>query len=169
MRVHSDFSAAFRAGTRFVNRAGTTLAVNVKELGAIYLPSGRVTLFYPAEVESAEPFQQAVKPGQYPIEVSVVDDAVACVRLRLEAGAPVRWELALRAGDDASTLSDQELFGATAGALGCLCLADEAARDELGRLPASPPPDVAQDSARLVAWEILSGASAPCPAFGCDQ
>jgi hypothetical protein len=125
-------------------------------------------LFYPAEVQSAEPFEQTVDPGRYPIEVSVVDEALACVRLRLQAGVAVRWELALRAGDDAATLSDREFFGCTAGALGCLCLADEAARDELGRhdaLPGGPPPDVAQDSARLVAWEILGAASRTCPAL----
>jgi hypothetical protein len=131
MRLHSDFSAAFCVGTRFVNRAGTTRDVSVKEVGMIDLPSGRLSLLYPGNVEAAGPFEQTVNPGRYPVEVSVVDGGLACVRVRLQAGVPVRWELALRAGEDASTLSKHEFFGCWAGALGCLCIADETARAEL--------------------------------------
>jgi hypothetical protein len=140
MRLHSDFSAAFCAGTRFVDSAGTIRDVSVKEMGTVDVPSGRLTLAYPGDVEVADAFEQAVTPGRYPVEASVVSAGLACVRLRLQVGVPVRWDLALRAGEDASTLSEHEFFGCSVGALGCLCIADETALAELDRDDEPPTP-----------------------------
>ena len=133
MKLHSDFAAAFCSGARLVGPGETAHEVSVEERGTLNLPSGRISLLYPGAAEAAEGFEQAVTPGRYPIEVSRVDDSLACVRVRLEAGVAVRWELAVRAGEDASTLSEHGFFGCSVGARAGLCIADAAARAELIR------------------------------------
>jgi hypothetical protein len=78
--------------------------------GAIVAADGIVVL--PDEL----PFTVRVPVGRYPVILSLAesdtgDVRVAFARIQFDQGAPVRWELALRPGQDSTKLGRDEIFG----------------------------------------------------------
>lgn len=81
-------------------------------LDPLKIVSGRVVACDPL-TSTLEAFEYQVKPGTYPVYAwhSEQEGAIAGAELRLSDHKPVRWELAVRPGQDKSTLKENELFG----------------------------------------------------------
>lgn len=107
------------------------LQLSVHRAGELRLPSGRVIAADPSSLEfDAEPFTVVVAPGTYPVSISLatfLDDArhsrVCATRLDVSDRPTVRWELALRDGQEPLDLGDREFFGFGVDA-GMACLLD---------------------------------------------
>jgi hypothetical protein len=127
----ADVESLFAAGTE-IRYQGRRLRRSVEPAGPLRLPSGRLVADDPSSLDIGPvPFQVAVTPGTYPVSVGLVTFAdeprhsrVAAVRVDV-GGSPVRWELALREGDDPLDLGHDEFFGFGVDAgLGCFVDAD---------------------------------------------
>jgi hypothetical protein len=92
-------------------------------LGNLDLPTGQIVACDPS-YGSVEPFSRAVKPGVYPVVLSVAqfskDQRVSYATLEFERSEPVRWEMAVWPGQHVNTLKAEEIFcyGVDAGT-GC--------------------------------------------------
>ncbi|MFI7489288.1 DUF4241 domain-containing protein [Micromonospora echinaurantiaca] len=110
--------------------------LEVRQVGDVHLPSGRLIATDPAWLEhDAVPYTVTVPPGRYPVTLSLArigDDPrhlrVAAARLDV-TDRPVRsWEMALRPGQDPIDLGHDEFFGFGVDAgMACFVDADEAA------------------------------------------
>lgn len=105
--------------------------------GKLNLPSGHLVAADPSTLSDNEPFQVTVPPGTYPVTISratFVDEPghhrVAAARLDVSDRRPVRWELALRDGQDPLDLGYGEFFGFDVHA-GLACFVDEENRERL--------------------------------------
>jgi len=81
-------------------------------LDPLKIVSGRVVACDPL-TSTLEAFEYEVKPGTYPVYAwhSEQKGTIAGAELRFSDNKPVRWELAVRPGQDKSTLKEDELFG----------------------------------------------------------
>jgi hypothetical protein len=70
----------------------------IRVSGKLHLTSGRFVAADPMLFGDAPPFERALPPGGYDVDLSVVDGYVAAATLRLSRAAPERWELALPRG-----------------------------------------------------------------------
>lgn len=112
-------------------------------LGEVVFPTGRIVACDPLVSPEISPFVTAVNPGRYPLVLSVAhfcnqydgqnDVRVAYAVLLIASTAQViRWEMAVRPGQDASTLDHGDIFGyGVDSATGTL--ADVAAMEALRR------------------------------------
>ncbi|MFG1779794.1 DUF4241 domain-containing protein [Micromonospora sp. NPDC049048] len=108
----------FTPGTQ-VEYHGRQLRLSAHHAGRLHLPSGRLIAADPSSLNlDAEPFDVTVPPGTYPVSVGLatfVDDPghtrVTAARLDISDRPAVRWELALRNGQDPLDLDYQEFFG----------------------------------------------------------
>ncbi|MGK5684994.1 DUF4241 domain-containing protein [Actinoplanes sp. URMC 104] len=106
--------------------------------GKLNLPSGRLVAADPSSLDHGEePFLTMVPPGTYCVTVSLAtftDDPghsrVAAVRLEVSDRHPVRWEPALRDGQDLLDLGYNEFYGFGVDA-GMACFVDEDNRERL--------------------------------------
>ena len=114
------------------------LRLSTRPAGPLHLPSGRLVAADPSELDyGEEPFTTTVAPGTYPVTISVAtftDDPaherVAAARLEVGDEPTVRWEMALRAGQDPLDLGRGEFFGFGVDA-GLACFVDEDNRERL--------------------------------------
>jgi len=68
-------------------------------IGDLQLPSGRVVGADPHLAAEARPYARTVRPGSYPVSLSVVrfpdgEEQIAAAWLQFAEGLPVRWEYA---------------------------------------------------------------------------
>ncbi|MCY1141741.1 DUF4241 domain-containing protein [Actinoplanes sp. Pm04-4] len=114
------------------------MRIATRPAGKLNLPSGHLVAADPSSLDyGEEPFLTTVPPGTYPVTVSLAtftDDPahtrVAAVRLDVSDRHPVRWELALRDGQDLLDLGYGEFFGFGVDA-GMACFVDEDNRERL--------------------------------------
>ncbi|MFD8982640.1 DUF4241 domain-containing protein [Streptomyces sp. NPDC059564] len=122
-----DFDRYFTPGHSFSYESGRTGTLAVAFAGELWLPSGQVTAcdpFIGLGGGEAEPFTARVAPGRYRAETAIAtltdpgEDLggpphrrTAAARLVIRDTATVTWEPALRAGQDASSLGEDEFFG----------------------------------------------------------
>ena len=118
-------------------------ALRPQPLEPLKIVSGRVAACDPL-TSPLEAFELEVKPGTYPVYAwhSEHHGAIAGAELRFSDNKPVRWELAVRPGQDKSALKEDEIFGypvdtgigsfADEDALGALQALDERLQEELG-------------------------------------
>jgi hypothetical protein len=130
--VYARFEALGRAGA-----FGEPVGLSVKGAGELVLPTGRVVA---ADVFffGTEPFTRALPVGSHPVTLLQLEREgaaelgdyreVAAAMIRVAAGDPVSWELALVAGQDPSTLGPDEFFGyGVDSGTGCFASAEAAA------------------------------------------
>lgn len=129
-----DFSKLFEDGRAVESADFGRVVLRRHAAGELRLTTGRVVACDPAAPE-IEPFTAAFAPGSHPVVLSVArfeadgDERVAGAMLAVAGGAPVRWELALVAGQDASELEGDEVFGyGVDSGFGCLLDAEAAER-----------------------------------------
>lgn len=128
---HTDFIQAFTPGAQFASVYRGLLSIRQQAVGELVLPSGRIVACDPGDFDMpslCHAFVDACPPGRYPTDIALVHqenkapeyDRVACMRVQFSAAVPVRWQLALLPGQDASTLQPGEFFGYGVDAgLGC--------------------------------------------------
>ncbi len=84
-------------------------------LGDLSLPTGQLVASDPFVCPEQEAFTQSLLPGTYPVTLSIAqiddDQRLAFAILRVEAGAPVTWEMLTVGEQDPDELSEDEFFG----------------------------------------------------------
>jgi hypothetical protein len=93
-----------------------TVSFRVFEAGQLRLPSGKIVACDPFVNMDRPAFTVSVPAGEYSVRLALVEggnDArrVAFARLAISSAPVVRWEMALVAGQDATTLKADEIFG----------------------------------------------------------
>ncbi|MGC4861042.1 DUF4241 domain-containing protein [Micromonospora sp. NRRL B-16802] len=114
------------------------LHLSVHQAGELRLTSGRLVAADPSSLEfDAEPFTVSVPAGAYPVSISLatfLDDPghsrVCAARLDVNDRPTVRWELALRDGQEPIDLGHREFFGFGVDA-GMACFVDADARERM--------------------------------------
>ncbi|MDO3411886.1 DUF4241 domain-containing protein [Saccharibacillus sp. CPCC 101409] len=87
-------------------------ALRPQPLDPVKIVSGRIVACDPL-ANPVEAFEYEVAPGTYPVFAwhSEQQGAIAGAELRFSDNRPVRWELAVRPGQDKSSLKEDEIFG----------------------------------------------------------
>ena len=127
LKTHTNFLAAFEPNQVYQSLTEGHKTSDVFQAGDLVLPSGRIIACDPGWLwcKDVDPFSRTVPPRRYPVLLSVVDSGVdegrtACAMVKFCSESPVRWQMALRPGEDLAELRRNEFFayGVDAG-LGC--------------------------------------------------
>lgn len=87
-------------------------ALRPQPLEPIKIVSGRIVACDPL-TSRLDAFEYEIAPGTYPVYAwhSEQHGAIAGAEIRISDNKPVRWELAVRPGQDQASLKEGELFG----------------------------------------------------------
>ncbi len=86
-------------------------------IGNIKITSGKIIACDGIVRYGNEPFKQEFPKGDFPIDLAIGkysvnnDGRVGFARIRFSENKPIRWEMAIRNGQDISKLKDDEIFG----------------------------------------------------------
>jgi hypothetical protein len=85
------------------------------QVGELVAPTGKIIACDPFVFPDASSFTVQLIPGRYPVVLSVAhfdnpDQRVAYAALRIRDGQPHHWEMALRPGQDVSSLKPDHIF-----------------------------------------------------------
>jgi hypothetical protein len=111
--VYRAFDRSGVTGTSF----GDPVVLTTHPVADVTLPTGVLVAADPFFLDWAEPYTAVLPPGSHPVSLLVADWPAdsdrrnAAAMLRVADGDPVRWELALVADQDPSTLGQDEVFG----------------------------------------------------------
>lgn len=110
----------------------------IREIGTLHLPSGKIVCCDPLVFPEAEPFEQTVPPGRYPVALHLVHLAPDHMRvgyaiLRFKDQLSASWRMATVEGQDLSSLEEDEIFGYGVDA-GTGCFMDHEAAKKLDQL-----------------------------------
>lgn len=166
----------FCDGARYAIPDYGTVIVEVREVGQLRMPTGRLVaadpgVLYdgvpPRLVADSVPFTAQVSPGAYPVALSLVrwvdhpeHVTVAAGRLLISSEPVASWEMALRLGDDPRTLGNGEFYGFGVDT-GAACFVDAAAVGGVARM-AEPHRDMlkqVQGGRTVEATDSASGAN----------
>jgi Protein of unknown function (DUF4241) len=112
-------SLAFTNGLRGRNN-GVPFSIQKVQVGELLLTSGSIIACDPhfLPVSRPQPYTTQLPPGHYPVFVSVIhlegiyyERRVAFAQVQLSKQEGVRWEMAVRPGEDVSTLAPDQVFG----------------------------------------------------------
>jgi hypothetical protein len=132
----SDLLTAFE-DSRVLLDGGRPVAVSTHHVGTLVLTSGRVVACNPLTLPSRplprahllallaldhrEPFSRTVRPGRYPVVLSIIrtgrgreriaQESIAMAMVRFEEERPVRWEMAARGERSPSSLRPNQRYG----------------------------------------------------------
>ena len=117
----------------------TEITLTKKDLTAVHFPTGKIVANDPCICFENDPYTVTVKPGTYPISISVAsfntDNRVALAMVCFSEKKPVKWELALTEHDDLSKLDKSDSFfgyGVDSGTGGFMDLQTAKLIDEKG-------------------------------------
>jgi len=110
-----ELYAAISGGVADGVSFGDPVALSVAAAPDVVLPSGRLVAS-DAMIVDARPFTTEFQPGRHPVTLLEAafesgDRRVAAAMVRVGAGEPSRWELALVDGQDPAALGPDEFFG----------------------------------------------------------
>ncbi len=100
-----------------VTTADGVVTFSAHDLGSLRLPSGRLIGCDPLALLAPQPYNTTVGPGTFPVRIGVArfderaDERVAYACITIRDDEPVRWELALRPGEELKMLGPGEFFG----------------------------------------------------------
>lgn len=121
-----DFIRYFQDKAQFHTDGGRDVTISCREIGSLLVPSGRIVACDPFVYPDALPFTKQIKPGLYPVILSIAcnhksgDERVALAMLRIRASRPQKWEVAVTPEEDLSKLTEDEYYGYPVDAgLGC--------------------------------------------------
>src|SRR5262245_43113258 len=104
---------------------------HVYRLPDLWLPTGEIVAA-DGFIMERQPFTRHVKPGRYPVMIAIAalgtDERIAFAQVRFSDRPVARWEMALVAGQDLSTLQPGYFFGYGVDS-GTGCFADAQAVD----------------------------------------
>ena len=112
-------SLAFTNGLRGRDRNGDPFNIQIKQVGELLVTSGSIVACDPyfLDVSRPQPYTTNIPPGRYPVLVSGIQSEgicggrVAFAQIQLSKQEGVRWEMAVRLGEDVSTLAPDHFFG----------------------------------------------------------
>lgn len=111
-----DFLAAFQTGYKFFS-SDEEIIFTSHDIGDLIITSGKL-MAADALVRMAEqPFDIELKPGHYPISLSVArflsrnTERVAYAMFSVSPQIPVRWEMATYLNQDSIVLSERQFIG----------------------------------------------------------
>jgi hypothetical protein len=134
-------ASLFTPGSRLRLTTGDEAVTEVLPAGRVRLSSGRLMAADPSWLPAGSwspamgPFTATVPPGAYAVDLALLrwnDLRVAAARLTIADKPVARWEPALLAGQEPSTLKTGEFFG-TGVDTGMIALFDADAADAVGR------------------------------------
>ncbi|MVP01197.1 DUF4241 domain-containing protein [Paenibacillus lutrae] len=101
------------------------------------ITSGKVVACDPL-LAQASPFGKTIQPGTYPVAIwrHTAEERIAVAELKLSDSKPVRWEMAVKPGQNLSELEEGSLYGYPVDT-GLGCFADEEAILKLDELEAT--------------------------------
>lgn len=149
MYLNQKLLHALRAGgiEKFFAGNGVNYSLAAQPLGELFLPTGAIVANDPLCMFETAPFQKTVEPGRYQVILYILnintDKRVAFSELRFKDSMPVRFELAIKEGQDISQLGEDEFFGygvdsgtgSFMDAAACLQMMELFKQDETGALP----------------------------------
>lgn len=102
---HADYNQLFSAITC------EDQPVEILHLADLYVPTGKIVTTDPLVVPDLLPLARSIPPGVYPVTLVIVDkgrggERVAVARLQVSSSKAVRWELALREGEDFQSIPE---------------------------------------------------------------
>lgn len=119
MPYRRDLAKLLVAGATFSDEHAIYV-IEPHPVGPVVLPSGQVVGCDPLACLDDEPFTASVAPGTYPLRAWVVvlfqdgterDRRTAALELVIRDEPAVRWEIAVRDGQDPAALEEDEFFG----------------------------------------------------------
>ncbi|MDB9527506.1 DUF4241 domain-containing protein [Oscillatoria sp. CS-180] len=164
----TDFSKAFQDGYQFqydLPHSGLqTVEFTTHQIDDLVLPSGQIVACDPSISEDFEcTFTQSVKPGCYPIFLSLAgfkperDRRIACAMLQFNKQMPLRWDLATL---EPSRSAEYQNYGVDSGT-GCFMDAEGASALLQFENPNSDVYARALQKSRDVGWEARRGTFDP--------
>jgi hypothetical protein len=129
MKPFSDLDAILRDGHSlqydWKHEGLQRVKISTHQVGELILTSGRIIAWDPLiGSDSHYYFKRTIKPGRYPVIVSVanfqpIDDSrIACAMLRISSEATAKWEVAMINDPDPSQEEELVSYGVDAGT-GC--------------------------------------------------
>lgn len=115
------FWRAFTPDTSMPDEQYGSITLSQRVIGNVKLPSGRLVVCDVLTDPDARPLSIGLPPGSYPVEVAIAslgdgDERIAAARICLRSSDPTTWMFALRQGQDAETVSEDDLlFGVDSG------------------------------------------------------
>ena len=111
------------------------IKLSKKDIGLLSLPTGKIVACDPIVCGQLTEFRRTVHPGSYPVSVYIAridgfDTRVALASLRFSDKKPVKWEMALKEGQNIEELEDGYIFGYAVDA-GTGGFMDKAAADKI--------------------------------------
>lgn len=108
------YDVAFASGA--MTDDGRPVQFELADAGFLRICSGKVAASDPLVSPDPTPFSVPVPNGLHPVTLAIArlsggDERIAFARLLFGAGAPVKWQMAVMAGQDAKSLKDDEYFG----------------------------------------------------------
>jgi len=105
-------------------------------LEQITIASGRIVTCDPL-ISHNNPFERTVQPGIYPVVAwwHEEEERIAAAELKLSDGHPIRWEMAVRPGQNVNELKDGSIYGYPVDT-GLGCFADVEAIHKLEEMEA---------------------------------
>ncbi|PJJ61011.1 DUF4241 domain-containing protein [Hymenobacter chitinivorans] len=88
----------------------------------LFLPTGQLLACDPVAYSHPQPFRQTFAPGRYPVYIHQLpeDSCIAYAEVRLREAPVSRWEMAVTAQQNLTSLAPGEIFGYPVSAgLGC--------------------------------------------------
>ncbi len=131
-RPEPEARARYLAGLFLQGAKLDEATLEVRTIGQLYVPSGRIVACDPLVFPDTKPFTTTVPTGRHAVEISIArrgngDERIAAARLRWNGDVPDHWLMALVEGQNPATLGPDEVFGyAVDAGLGCFMDRDSA-------------------------------------------
>jgi hypothetical protein len=99
----------------YVYEEKTVYNFHCQDIGKLNIVKGQIIACDPFLFNDDKPFNTLFPVGQFPVELAIADisedQRIGFSRIKFSEKIPIRWELAVTAGQDSSSLPEGEIFG----------------------------------------------------------